>query len=97
MTIRIKNEADGVVEESLISQEVASPGNGINVESGSVSRKEIEVYFVNINDKTESKHYTPITLACQGGHTNLVQLLASRGVDLNSRFSSIETEKDLRL
>ena len=79
MTIRIKNEAEGVVKESLISQEVALSGNGINVDSDSVSREEIQVCFVNINDKTESNHDT-LTLACQGGHTKLVQLFVSRGV-----------------
>ena len=36
--------------------------------------REDPVYFDNINDKTESNHDTPLTLACQGGHTELVQL-----------------------
>ena len=73
-----------MMEEFLISQEVALSGNGINVDSGSVSREEIPVYFFNIKGKTESNHDT-LTLACQGGHTKLVQLLVSRGVNLEHR------------
>ena len=47
--------------------------------------REDPVYFDNINDKTESNHDTPLTLACQGGHTELVQLLVERGADLEHR------------
>lgn len=40
---------------------------------------------IDINCKTESNHDTPLTLACQGGHTELVQLLVHRGAELEHR------------
>ena len=40
---------------------------------------------IDINCKTESNHDTPLTLACQGGHTELVQLLVQRGAELEHR------------
>lgn len=40
---------------------------------------------VDLNTQTESNHDTALTLACAGGHTELVSLLLTRGADLEHR------------
>ena len=70
LSVKIKDEKVQVKEE---------------INSQEVPREDVPVYFDNINDKTESNHDTPLTLACQGGHTELVQLLVSRGAELEHR------------
>ena len=40
---------------------------------------------LDIDGHTESNHDTPLTLACAGGHEDLVQLLLSRGANIEHR------------
>nr|XP_018668743.1 ankyrin repeat domain-containing protein 17 isoform X3 [Ciona intestinalis] len=41
--------------------------------------------FLEIDGHTESNHDTPLTLACAGGHEDLVQLLIERGANIEHR------------
>uniref|UniRef100_H2YLD4 Uncharacterized protein n=1 Tax=Ciona savignyi TaxID=51511 RepID=H2YLD4_CIOSA len=41
--------------------------------------------FLEIDGHTESNHDTPLTLACAGGHEDLVQLLINRGANIEHR------------
>jgi ankyrin repeat protein len=40
---------------------------------------------IDLDAETESNHDTALTLACAGGHAELVQLLLSRGADIEHR------------
>ncbi|XP_076823769.1 ankyrin repeat domain-containing protein 17-like isoform X2 [Clavelina lepadiformis] len=42
-------------------------------------------YHLEIDGHTESNHDTPLTLACAGGHYELVQLLIARGANIEHR------------
>ncbi|XP_034251058.1 ankyrin repeat domain-containing protein 17 isoform X2 [Thrips palmi] len=43
------------------------------------------VSSLNVDSETESNHDTALTLACAGGHDELVELLLSRGSDIEHR------------
>lgn len=44
---------------------------------------------MDVDSETDSNHDTALTLACAGGHEDLVELLLSRGADIgNFYFSS---------
>lgn len=40
---------------------------------------------IEVDSETESNHDTALTLACAGGHEELVELLISRGADIEHR------------
>ena len=40
---------------------------------------------IELDAETESNHDTALTLACAGGHSELVSLLLSRGADIEHR------------
>ena len=40
---------------------------------------------IDLDAQTESNHDTALTLACAGGHAELVSLLLSRGADIEHR------------
>lgn len=40
---------------------------------------------MDVDSETESNHDTALTLACAGGHEELVELLISRGADIEHR------------
>lgn len=40
---------------------------------------------MDVDSETESNHDTALTLACAGGHEELVELLLSRGADIEHR------------
>ena len=40
---------------------------------------------VFLNQQTESNHDTALTIACAGGHDDLVQLLIAKGSDIEHR------------
>ncbi|GAB6028256.1 hypothetical protein CHUAL_002439 [Chamberlinius hualienensis] len=42
--------------------------------------------LIDINSQTDSNHDTALTLACAGGHEDLVQLLLSRGAEYGADF-----------
>lgn len=41
---------------------------------------------IDVNSQTDSNHDTALTLACAGGHEELVQLLLARGADIGMEF-----------
>lgn len=40
---------------------------------------------MEVDSETDSNHDTALTLACAGGHEDLVDLLVSRGADIGKR------------
>lgn len=40
---------------------------------------------VDVDSQTESNHDTALTLACAGGHAELVSLLLAKGADIEHR------------
>lgn len=42
-------------------------------------------YCMDLDSETESNHDTALTLACAGGHEELVELLIKRGADIEHR------------
>lgn len=40
---------------------------------------------MDVDSETDSNHDTALTLACAGGHEELVELLLSRGADIEHR------------
>ena len=40
---------------------------------------------VDVDSQTESNHDTALTLACTGGHAELVSLLLAKGADIEHR------------
>ena len=46
---------------------------------------------VDLDSETESNHDTALTLACAGGHEELVKLLLERGADIGERCQHVTT------
>lgn len=46
---------------------------------------------VDLNTQTESNHDTALTLACAGGHVDLVNLLLQRGAHLEHKDKKVNT------
>lgn len=42
--------------------------------------------LIDVNSQTDSNHDTALTLACAGGHEDLVQLLLARDADIGKRI-----------
>jgi ankyrin repeat domain-containing protein 17 len=55
------------------------------------------VPVVDLDSETDSNHDTALTLACAGGHEELVSLLLSRGADNEHRLAiaSYQTQSKL--
>lgn len=47
----------------------------------------IPSHLVDVDIETDSNHDTALTLACAGGHEELVQLLLTRGANIGKIFS----------
>lgn len=43
------------------------------------------MYGINVDSQTESNHDTALTVACAGGHEDLVKLLLVRGANIEHR------------
>ena len=59
------------------------PGNGFPASAGVAAAPSQAV--VDLDSETDSNHDTALTLACAGGHEELVNLLLSRGADIEHR------------
>lgn len=46
---------------------------------------------MDVDGETDSNHDTALTLACAGGHEELVELLLSRGADIEHRDKKVIT------
>lgn len=46
---------------------------------------------MDVDGETDSNHDTALTLACAGGHEDLVELLLSRGADIEHRDKKVHT------
>ena len=44
---------------------------------------------MDVDGETDSNHDTALTLACTGGHEDLVELLLSRGADIEHRDKKV--------
>lgn len=44
---------------------------------------------MDVDGETDSNHDTALTLACAGGHEDLVELLLSRGADIEHRDKKV--------
>ena len=58
------------------------PGNGFPAAAGGQPAGQP---VVDLDSETDSNHDTALTLACAGGHEELVNLLLSRGADIEHR------------
>ena len=51
---------------------------------------------IDLDAQTESNHDTALTLACAGGHAELVSLLLSRGADIEHRDKKGELNRSVK-
>uniref|UniRef100_A0A915HMC6 Uncharacterized protein n=1 Tax=Romanomermis culicivorax TaxID=13658 RepID=A0A915HMC6_ROMCU len=54
----------------------------INHEEASDQQKTVQGQGIDLNTQTESNHDTALTLACAGGHAELITLLLNRGANI---------------
>ena len=58
---------------------------GAPIQSCSPAVLPAATYGMDVDSETESNHDTALTLACAGGHEELVELLLTRGADIEHR------------
>jgi ankyrin repeat domain-containing protein 17 len=60
-------------------------GGATAVSPAVVASQPSSVPYFDLDSETDSNHDTALTLACAGGHDDLVKLLITRGADIGKR------------
>lgn len=69
----------------MIAPTPGFPGSSTDTSSPSSVSANPSYSGMDVDSETESNHDTALTLACAGGHEELVELLLSRGADIEHR------------